>query len=229
MHALRGLTLDVDAGELTCLAGPSGSGKSTLLSLLGLIEPVQEGSLRFAGRDLARIDEKEKNHLRRFELGFVFQQFLLFEALDAAENVAYFLRHRPLTRSERDREVDAALDAVGLAAHRRKRPLEMSGGQRQRVAIARALVKKPSVLIADEPTASLDQATGRGVMEIFRRLAVDERKTVVMASHDPMAIGYATRLVRLRDGQLESDGAEGPARVTPLVKPKKAEGPHAPV
>ncbi len=203
IQALTSLSLEIPEGELYALAGPSGSGKSTLLNLLGLIEPVQEGRIFLGRDDLSSIDEARKNQLRREALGFVFQRFLLFDTLTAAENVAYFLKHRHLSRAEESRAVDRALESVGLSQHAKKRPLEMSGGQRQRVAIARALVKNPTVVIADEPTASLDQTTGREVMQIFSRLAKDHGKTIVLASHDPMALSYATKIARLRDGRIE--------------------------
>jgi putative ABC transport system ATP-binding protein len=202
LPALTGVSLDLPSGELTALAGPSGSGKSTLLNILGLIEPVQKGEVLFRGQSLGSLKEEEKNQLRRLDLGFVFQQFHLFETLTASENVEFFLKHHALSPGQRKERVGAALASVGLSQHAQKRPLEMSGGQRQRVAIARALAKSPKVILADEPTASLDQKTGKEIMEIFARL-VKEGRTVLLASHDPMALGYASRIVRLKDGTVE--------------------------
>jgi len=203
LPALSGVSLELPAGELTALAGPSGSGKSTLLNILGLIEPVQKGEVVFRGKSLGDLDEAEKNRIRRLELGFVFQQFNLFETLTASENVEFFLKNHPISSAERKERVTEALSSVGLSKHAQKRPLEMSGGQRQRVAIARALAKAPQVILADEPTASLDQKTGKEIMEIFEALVAKAGCTVLLASHDPMALGFASRIVRLKDGAVE--------------------------
>jgi putative ABC transport system ATP-binding protein len=206
LPALTGVNLTVPSGEMTALAGPSGSGKTTLLNILGLIEPVQSGEVKFRDRDLGQLGESDKNRLRQRELGFVFQQFHLFETLTAAENVEFFLKHHSLSKAQRRERVASALESVGLGSHKNKRPLEMSGGQRQRVAIARALAKSPQVILADEPTASLDQKTGKEIMEIFARLVKDEKRSVLFTSHDPMALSYASRIVRLKDGTI--DGGE---------------------
>ncbi len=203
VEALHRVSLSIPKGQFVCLAGPSGSGKSTLLNLLGLIEPVQEGRVQLDGKDLSVLPEKAKNHIRRFEVGFVFQHFHLMPVLSAAENVEYFLSRQWVKRAERAKRVRAALEAVGIWEQAQKKPLEMSGGQRQRVAIARALVKSPKVIIADEPTASLDQHTGHDIMEILGKLCREQQATVVAASHDPMVIGFAERVVRMKDGQIE--------------------------
>lgn len=211
VEALRGVSLDIGRGEMVSLSGPSGSGKSTLLNLFGLIEPVQEGRLVMDGTDLATIDEAERNSIRRHRIGFVFQRFLLFPVLDARENVEFFLERQGVPAAERRRRSMEALEAVGLIGHERKRPLEMSGGQRQRVAVARAIAKNPEIIIADEPTANLDQATGRGIMEIFARLNVERDVTVLVASHDPMVLSFTPRKLSLLDGRI-ADGDE-PAAV----------------
>ena len=161
VQALRNIDLKIDAGDFVCFRGPSGSGKTTLLNLLGLIEPPQEGTTLFEGEDLSKLSETQKNHIRRFRIGFVFQNFHLIPVLRADENVEYFLARQGLPKKERQERVETALKAVGLWEHRNKKPLEMSGGQRQRVAIARALAKHPHVIVADEPTASLDSSTGK--------------------------------------------------------------------
>jgi putative ABC transport system ATP-binding protein len=198
--ALNGVVLDIDRGDFVCLSGPSGSGKTTLLNLLGLIEPVQEGSIAFAGRSLQSLSERERNRIRRYRIGFVFQTFQLFPVLRADENVEYFLTRQRLPRATRRERVRSALEVVGLWEHRHKRPSEMSGGQRQRVAVARA--KQPDVIIADEPTAHLDQTTGRGVMDVLSRLNLERAVTLIMASHDPMAQSFARRQIRLVDGRI---------------------------
>jgi len=200
-RALQDVSVKGGRGELVCLEGPSGSGKTTLLSVMGLIEPPQAGKVVFEGKDLGTLSEADKNHLRRFRIGFVFQQFHLIPVLTAAENVEYFLARQGVAKAERRKRVDEALELVGLAAQRAQKPLEMSGGQRQRVALARAMAKRPDVIIADEPTASLDQGTGREVMTLFKELNESRGVTVVLASHDPMVQSFAGRRIRLQDGQ----------------------------
>ena len=203
--ALQDVSVAVTKGQFVCLSGPSGSGKSTLLNLMGLIEPLQQGSILLDGRELAGLDERGRNRIRRFDIGFVFQNFHLLQVMNAEENVEYFLTRQGMSRPTRQQRVRDALTAVGLWEHRQKRPLEMSGGQRQRVAIARALAKEPKVLIADEPTASLDSHTGREIIELVRSLCHEKQTTVIAATHDPMVLGYADRVIRLRDGRIESE------------------------
>lgn len=200
--ALRGVSLAINKAEFVCFTGPSGSGKSTLLNILGLIEPVQGGEVLFEGRNLAQLSERERNALRRYKLGFVFQSFHLIEVLSAAENVEFFLARQGILRAERDKRVEESLRAVGLWDFRHQRPGELSGGQRQRVAVARALAKRPDIVIADEPTASLDQDNGRQVMQLLRQMSEERGVTVLVSSHDPMVQSFATRQYRLMDGKL---------------------------
>ncbi|MFL5815141.1 MAG: ABC transporter ATP-binding protein [Bdellovibrionia bacterium] len=204
--ALRGVSLSIDKKELVCLTGPSGSGKTTLLNVLGLIEPIQKGDIVFAGKSYQGISESEKNKIRRYQIGFIFQSFQLFPVLTAEENVEYFLARQGLAKDERKNRVEEALRAVGLwEKHRNKKPLEMSGGQRQRVAVARAIAKKPEVIIADEPTASLDQKTGRELMELFTELNRNIGATFIVSSHDPMVREFLPRQIHLLDGQLTDE------------------------
>lgn len=207
VRALQGVSLKVKSGEITCLSGPSGSGKTTLLSLLGLVEELQEGEIFFQGTPLSQLNEKEKNQIRRYQLGFVFQNFHLFPVLNARENVEYFLTRQGLKPEDVAKRSEEALRAVGLWEHRMKRPLEMSGGQRQRVAIARAVAKRPQVIIADEPTASLDQVTGKEIMEILSTLIKSSKQnvTILLSSHDPMVISFSDRVIKMKDGKIESD------------------------
>ena len=205
VHALRDVDLVINEGDFICLAGPSGSGKSTLLKILGLIEPVKKGHVFFKGEDFGALNETAKNRIRKFQLGFIFQEFHLLPILNAEENVEYFLIRQRLKRDTRKERVRAALDAVGLDDHRLKRPREMSGGQRQRVAIARAIAKRPDVIIADEPTASLDQETGKTIMEIITELNRERGVSVIVASHDPMVLAMSDKVIRLRDGQIVDD------------------------
>lgn len=200
--ALKNLTLAISAGQTTLLSGPSGSGKSTLLNILGLIEPIGDrasgsssGEVLYLGERLDQMTENQKNLLRREKLGFVFQQFFLFDTLSALENVEYFIRHRP----HRKKSALEALDAVGMAEFKDKRPLELSGGQRQRVAIARAWAKNPDVILADEPTASLDQENGKKILGLFREFA-RSGKSVVLSSHDPLATEFTDTRILLKDG-----------------------------
>lgn len=201
--ALKDVSLGIEAGDFVCLSGPSGSGKTTLLNLLGLIEPLQEGDIRFEGRSFAALAEGERNELRKMRLGFVFQTFQLFPVLTAYENVEFFLARQGLPAGERRVRSETALQAVGLWEHRTKKPLEMSGGQRQRVALARAFAKRPSVILADEPTASLDQNTGRQILEIMRELNEKTGVTLIVCSHDPMVLDFGKTQVRLRDGVIQ--------------------------
>lgn len=200
--ALEGVTLELPAAQIVVLTGPSGSGKSTLLNLLGLIEPLQGGELTFGECSLRTLSESRKNEIRRKEVGFIFQNFHLFPILTAEENVEFFLIRQKVAASERARRVRMALEAVGLWERRKNRPLELSGGQRQRVAIARAIAKSPKVIIADEPTASLDSKTGREIMDIFREYNRTEGMSFVISSHDPLVESYATHHVSLRDGKV---------------------------
>ena len=201
-RALSDVNLEIPKGAFLCLTGPSGSGKTTLLNLLGLIEKVQKGDLLFRGRNFKGLTEKDQNRIRRFEIGFIFQQFQLFPVLRADENVEYFLSRQGIPAEERANRVRQALEAVGLWEHRQKRPLEMSGGQRQRVAVARALAKRPEVIIADEPTASLDQSNGKGIMELLKELNRTLGLSVILSSHDPMVLQYVEKQIHLVDGRV---------------------------
>lgn len=202
VDALKGISINIKSQDVICFSGPSGSGKTTLLNILGLIEEIQQGSVLFKNEDLASLNEKQKNAIRLYQIGFIFQQFLLMPILTAEENVEYFLTLQGVIKEERALLVKESLEAVGLWAHRQKKPLEMSGGQRQRVAIARAIAKRPSVIIADEPTASLDQHTGKEIMEILMELNKAKGITVLIASHDPMVHNFAKIHYHVRDGIL---------------------------
>ncbi len=206
--ALRGISLEVPSGQLLCVQGRSGSGKTTLLNLLGGLDRPDSGTVEVAGRDVTAMPERELLGLRRHTVGFVFQSFGLLPILSAAENVGVPLRLVGTDPAEREERVRLLLDLVGLGEHTAQRPYELSGGQQQRVAIARALANRPEVLIADEPTGQLDSHTGRSVMELLRSVVDGEGVTAVVATHDPVLLGLADRVVELRDGQLlEPDGA----------------------
>jgi putative ABC transport system ATP-binding protein len=207
VHAVRGVSLAVPAGQLLVVQGRSGSGKTTLLNLLGGLDLPDAGTVRLAGRDLAGLTENELVRVRRGQVGYVFQSFGLLPILTAAENVAVPLRLLRTDPAERDRRVADLLDLVGLSDHAAQRPYELSGGQQQRVAIARALANSPAVLIADEPTGQLDSGTGRAVMELIRSLVRERGVTAVVATHDPALIALADRVLELSDGRVVADSA----------------------
>ena len=209
VHALRGVDLDVHAGEVLLMMGPSGSGKTTLLSIMGGILQATGGSVAIAGREIVGLPERALPEVRLRHIGFVFQGFNLFPALTAAENVAIALDLRGIRGREADRRALAALDAVGLADRAHHRPGDLSGGQKQRVAIARALVGEPDIVLADEPTAALDHTSGERVLDLLRRVATEQRRAVVLVTHDPRTLPYADRIVHIEDGVLHGAPSHG--------------------
>lgn len=201
--ALQGVDLSVARGELLALTGPSGSGKSTILNLCGLIDTADAGEIAIDGRLVAGLDETQRTLLRRDALGFVFQGFNLVPVMTVAENVDYPLFLAGVPAAERRARVAAQLRAVGLQDHAGHRPDALSGGQRQRVAIARALVKRPKLVIADEPTASLDSATADQVLALMRERGHAEGAAFVIATHDARLTQRCDRTLALRDGRIE--------------------------
>ncbi len=201
--ALQGIDLAVQRGELLALTGPSGSGKSTILNLCGLIDTPDSGDIVLGGRSVTGQDENQRTLLRRDALGFVFQTFNLVPVMTVAENVDYPLFIAGVPATERRERVAAQLLAVGLQDHAQHRPDALSGGQRQRVAIARALVKRPRLVIADEPTASLDSHTADQVLELMRELGHSEGAAFVIATHDSRLTQRCDRIVSLLDGRLQ--------------------------
>jgi putative ABC transport system ATP-binding protein len=204
VHALRGIDLRIQPGELVAIMGPSGSGKTTLMEILGCLSRPTSGRYRMNGRPVDEIDANGLARLRGEQIGFVFQSFNLLPRLTVVENVELPLAYRGVSRSERRERAEASLGRVGLAARVRHLPMEISGGERQRVAIARALVNRPSLLLADEPTGNLDSHTGDEILGLLRSVHA-EGNTVVIVTHDA-AIGAQTpRQVSLRDGLVERD------------------------
>ena len=202
VKALRGLSLSIESGEIVAIMGPSGSGKSTLMHILGALDTPTGGTASLEGHDLQELSENELVTLRGKKVGFVFQTFNLIQALTAQQNVELpmiFLGVKKSVRSERAR---ALLEKVGLGERVAHRPNELSGGERQRVAIARALANDPEILLADEPTGNLDSETGATILELLKRLSVEEGKTMILITHDPDAAAIAHRIVRLRDGRV---------------------------
>lgn len=203
VRALQGVDLRVQRGELLALTGPSGSGKSTILNLCGLIDTPDLGDMVVAGRSVAGLDERQRTLMRRDVMGFVFQSFNLVPVMTVAENVDYPLFIAGVPAAERRERVAAQLMAVGLQDHALHRPDALSGGQRQRVAIARALVKRPRLVIADEPTASLDSHTANQVLELMRERGQAQGAAFVIATHDSRLTQRCDRVLALLDGRLQ--------------------------
>ena len=206
VHALRGVSIAVPAGQFTAVMGPSGSGKSTLMHLLAGLDRPTDGRVRIGGEDITRMSDKQLTKLRRRHIGFVFQTFNLLPTLTAQENVVL-----PMAIAGRrpDRQaLDALLTRVGLGERRGHRPSELSGGQQQRVAIARALITQPTVLFADEPTGNLDSASGAAILDLLREAVDVDGQTTVMVTHDPRAAARADRVLFLADGRIVADMAD---------------------
>ncbi len=208
VHALRGVSLSVRRGEVLAIEGPSGSGKTTLLSVLGCLLTPTSGRIVVDGRQVDPHRPGQLRELRRHAIGFVFQQFHLFAALTAAENVIYGLNLRGWTGEKARREAERVLGAVGLGERMDFRPRDLSGGQRQRVAVARALAGPSSLILADEPTGNLDGESGARVLDLFRSLARSEGRALVIVTHDPRVRTIADRVVTIRDGRITHEELE---------------------
>jgi putative ABC transport system ATP-binding protein len=208
VHALRGVSLDLPAGQFTAVMGPSGSGKSTLMHLLAGLDTPSAGSVEVAGHDITRMKDRDLTRLRRKHIGFVFQSFNLLPTLSAEENVV--LPVAIAGRKPPAAEIDALLERVGLTERRSHKPAQLSGGQQQRVAVARALITRPTVLFADEPTGNLDSEAGAGILSLLRDAVDTDGQTTLMVTHDPRAAAIADRVLYLTDGRVVADLA-GPS------------------
>jgi putative ABC transport system ATP-binding protein len=205
VNALRGIDVSIDEGEFTAIAGPSGSGKSTLLHLIGCLDGATSGDILIDGENVAGLSAGDLSYLRREKIGFIFQAYNLIPVLTAIENVSFPLTLLGESIRTTKRIALEALEAVGLSGLENRKPNELSGGQQQRVAIARALIKKPRIILADEPTANLDSKTGSEILEIMLRLNKEAKSTFVFSTHDKMVMDYARRLVMIRDGKITED------------------------
>ncbi len=205
VHALRGVDLQVKAGEFAAVAGPSGSGKTTLFNLIGGLDSATTGDILIAGKRLSGMKKKELSRLRLDKIGFVFQAYNLIPVLTAYENVEYPLILKGDGATTRKQKVEELLAAVGLQEMMHRRPMQMSGGQQQRVAIARSLVCDPVIVLADEPTANVDSETGAALLALMQKLNQEKQTTFLFSTHDPMVMQAARRLIRLKDGLIASD------------------------
>ena len=205
VEALRGLSLKIEKAQFISIMGPSGSGKSTLLHLLGGLDRPTEGSVLFQNQPIEKLSDNDLSKFRRQKLGFIFQFFNLLPTLSALENVMLPCLLDGQSNTKIMPRATELLELVGLKDRMTHRPSQLSGGEMQRVAIARALMADPLLILADEPTGNLDSKTGTTVLELMRELVRTKGYTIVMVTHDPKAASFGTRLVKLRDGHLESD------------------------
>jgi putative ABC transport system ATP-binding protein len=223
VRALRGLDMEIAAGETVAIMGPSGSGKSTLMHILGALDTPTNGTATIDGADLQRLKEGQLVTLRGKKVGFVFQTFNLIQTLSALQNVELPMIFQGIPRSERAKRARELLGNVGLAERVRHKPNELSGGERQRVAVARALANDPEIILADEPTGNLDTESGSAILALLKGLSVNDGKTVILVTHDPEAAEIADRVIRLRDGCVSAEG-RAVGEVTDVPSPRLNPG-----
>lgn len=200
VEILKGVNLDIEAGQMVSIMGTSGGGKSTLMNIIGLLDSPTEGSYYLEGREISDIDDMELSTIRNQKIGFVFQQFHLLPKLTALDNVCLPLVYRGISEKDQHEKAREMLEKVSMSDREHHRPTELSGGQQQRVAIARALVGSPSIILADEPTGALDSKVGQEIMSLFLELNQEERITTVLITHDPKVAKQCQRVVRIQDG-----------------------------
>jgi putative ABC transport system ATP-binding protein len=206
VEALKGINLLIEKGEFLSIMGPSGSGKTTLLNIIGCLDVPTKGEVIYDGVALKNLKEDELSEYRKKNIGFIFQSYNLIPVLTVKENIELpLVVEKKLSPSEREKRVMELIEAVGLKGMEGRYPRELSGGQEQRVAIARALVKKPLLVLADEPTANLDSVTAEEIIEIMKQMNEIEKTTFIFSTHDPRVEKHAKRLIILKDGQIASD------------------------
>lgn len=213
-RALDGVSLGLEEGEFTALAGPSGSGKTTLLNLLGALDTPTSGKIQLEGVELSGLSPAALSALRLRKLGFVFQAYNLIPVLSARENVEFVMELQGVSLADRRKRANEVLERVELDGLGDKRPLEMSGGQQQRVAVARAIASRPSIVLADEPTANLDSGTAERLLELMAQLNREDGVTFLFSTHDPLVMGAARRLLQLRDGRIIQDETTTPSQAS---------------
>ena len=203
VHALRGVDIGVEKGNLISIMGPSGSGKTTLLNIIGCIDGATEGSVKVGGSEITKLSDRQVTDLRLHKIGFIFQTFNLIPVLDAMENVEFpLLLMKKHSKGEVRKKAEKLIDEVGLKDYAHHRPAELSGGQRQRVAIARALVTTPDIVLADEPTANLDSVTGAQILDLMNEMNRIEKTTFIFSTHDMNVLKYAREVVKIKDGSI---------------------------
>ncbi len=205
VRAVRGINLSIEQGEFSAIAGPSGSGKTTLLNIIGGLDRPTRGTVNVGGNELSSLNARELSDMRLRRIGFIFQAYNLIPVLSAIENVEYVLLLQGVGKEERTRRSLDILREVGLENETRRLPKELSGGQQQRVAVARAIVSEPDIVLADEPTANLDQQTGATLLDLMKQLNDSKRVTFLFSTHDSMVMERAERLIYLIDGNISSD------------------------
>lgn len=215
---LHGVTLSIEEGEFVAIMGASGSGKSTLMNIVGFLDRLSDGEYIFRGRDVSRLKDDDLSHMRRDEIGFVFQSFNLLARTSAAENVALPLVYAEIKESSRQKMAREMLTRVGLSHRFDNAPNQLSGGEKQRVAIARALMNAPTIVLADEPTGNLDSKTGEEVLKLFQDLHVKEGRTIIMITHELEAAEFADRIIKLKDGKVVSDSGDHARRTGSFTK-----------
>jgi len=213
VHALQGISFGLQEGDFITISGPSGSGKSTILNMIGCIDTASEGEVLIQGTQTSTLNDKQITQLRHRTLGFIFQNFNLIPVLSVYENVEFPLLlgsgkkdpYRAWSKQEKEDWINYLITQVGLQEYAQRRPAELSGGQRQRVAIARALATKPTIILADEPTANLDSATGEQIIQLMREMNQTLGTTFVFSTHDPQVLDVADHVIKIRDGMVEDD------------------------